>query len=286
MRIFKEAAALSTYLQQQAQQSARIGFVPTMGALHAGHLSLMAEAQQDNDLTVCSIFVNPTQFNDPNDLLKYPRTIEADIAALIQQGVEVLFLPEVEEVYPSDWQTPHFDLNPIDTVLEGAYRPGHFDGVAQVVHRLLHIVQPHRLYMGQKDFQQWRIIDALIQQLVLPVELVCCPIARESDGLAMSSRNVRLTPHQRQSAPFLHQVLQHIASQTPAQSPAQLRTWGQTQLKQHPDFRLDYLDIVDGGTLMPVQNWAESDLIIVCLAAYLAEVRLIDNLILIDKRTK
>lgn len=287
MRIFKAADSLARFLSHQAEHhNARIGFVPTMGALHAGHLSLMAAAQQDNDLTVCSIFVNPTQFNDPQDLLKYPRTIEADIQALIAQGVDVLFLPEVDEVYPSHWQTPHFDLHPLDTVLEGAYRPGHFDGVAQVVHRLLYIVQPHRLYLGQKDFQQWRIVDALIQQLSLPVELICCPISREADGLARSSRNVRLTPDQRHEAPFLYQVLHHIQSQTPHQPVDVLRQWGQQQLQSHPSFRLDYLDLVDGYTLQPVQDWAASPLIIACLAAYMAEVRLIDNLILIDRRPK
>ena len=210
MQIFTSATQLAAHIQEVSQETtATIGFVPTMGALHDGHLSLLRQAQQRGNTTVCSIFVNPTQFNDPADLAKYPRPIAHDLDLLAAANCDIVFLPTVEEIYPNGtvWANP-FVFGQLTTVMEGAHRPGHFDGMAQVVKRLLDIVTPHYIYMGQKDFQQQTIVKSMLQQMKSPCQLVCCPILREPDGLAMSSRNVRLNADERLLAPMIYKVLE------------------------------------------------------------------------------
>jgi pantoate--beta-alanine ligase len=283
MFVFKTVSELQQYLNSRRANGEQIGFAPTMGALHLGHLDLMRHSKAQNACTVCSIFVNPTQFNDPKDLEKYPRTPEKDLAMLESVGTEVVFMPTVEEIYPPGLDlTLQLNLNPLDQVMEGAFRPGHFQGMAQVVKRLLDIVQPDRLYMGQKDFQQFSIVGYLIQQMQLPVELVMVPTVRESDGLAMSSRNVRLNPAQRQAAPIIYQTLEWAKSQLWLRAIAEI----ETEALQHlslPDFRPEYFQIVDGKTLQPITNPTEHDWIVACVASWVGEVRLIDNLALAQK---
>ncbi|MEL7124571.1 MAG: pantoate--beta-alanine ligase, partial [Bacteroidota bacterium] len=257
-----------------------IGFVPTMGALHEGHISLIRQAQHLNELVVVSIFVNPTQFNEKGDLDAYPRTPYKDIDALVKVGCDVLFMPTVDEVYPKDLNPElNIDFGKLDKVLEGAFRPGHFKGVAQVVKRLLDIVQPNDLIMGQKDFQQWSIINSMIKQLNLTVKLQMGETVREQDGLAMSSRNVRLSADNRIKAPLIHQTLSAIKSQINSKSIAELKQWAVSQLDLE-GFRLEYIDIIDGITLLPIQAVEKHELVVVCIAIWAGEVRLIDNLII------
>ena len=283
MFVFKTVSELQQYLNSRRANGEQIGFAPTMGALHLGHLDLMRHSKAQNACTVCSIFVNPTQFNDPKDLEKYPRTPEKDLAMLESVGTEVVFMPAVEEIYPPGLDLAlQLDLNPLDQVMEGAFRPGHFQGMAQVVKRLLDIVQPDRLYMGQKDFQQFSIVGYLIQKMQLPVELVMVPTVRESDGLAMSSRNVRLSPEQRQAAPIIYRTLEWAKSQLGLQAIAEIETAALQRLNL-PDFRPEYFQIVDGKTLKPIINPTEHDWIVACVATWVGEVRLIDNLALAQK---
>lgn len=283
MFVFKTVSELQQYLNSRRANGEQIGFAPTMGALHLGHLDLMRYSKAQNACTVCSIFVNPTQFNDPKDLEKYPRTPEKDLAMLESVGTEVVFMPAVEEIYPPGLDlTLQLDLNPLDQVMEGAFRPGHFQGMAQVVKRLLDIVQPDRLYMGQKDFQQFSIVGYLIQQMQLSVELVMVPTVREADGLAMSSRNVRLSPEQRQAAPIIYQTLEWAKSQLGLQAIAEIETAALQRLSL-PEFRPEYFQIVDGKTLQPIISPTEHDWIVACVASWVGEVRLIDNLPLVQK---
>ncbi|MEL6926821.1 MAG: pantoate--beta-alanine ligase, partial [Bacteroidota bacterium] len=223
MYLFKKVRALQDHLNWCRERGLKIGFTPTMGALHEGHLSLVQQSLRRADVNVCSIFVNPTQFNEASDLDKYPRTTAADIELLTSVGNQVLFLPEVSDIYPEQLDTSvDFDFNGLDEVLEGQFRPGHFAGVVQVVKRLLDIVQPDFLFMGQKDYQQLSIIRSMLQQLGSPVELVMCPIVREESGLAMSSRNVRLPEEARRKAALIHEVLQQTRANIENQSPEQL----------------------------------------------------------------
>lgn len=283
MFVFKTVSELQQYLNSRRANGEQIGFAPTMGALHLGHLDLMRHSKAQNACTVCSIFVNPTQFNDPKDLEKYPRTPEKDLAMLESVGTEVVFMPAVEEIYPPGLDlTLQLDLNPLDQVMEGAFRPGHFQGMAQVVKRLLDIVQPDRLYMGQKDFQQFSIVGYLIQQLQLPVDLVMVPTVREPDGLAMSSRNVRLSPEQRQAAPIIYRTLEWGKSQLGLQAIAEIETAALQRLSL-PEFRPEYFQIVDGKTLQPITDPAMHDWVVACVASWVGEVRLIDNLPLVQK---
>jgi len=281
MLLFKSVEALQTYLQKKRAAGLQIGFAPTMGALHQGHASLVKKAKVDNDICVSSIFVNPTQFNDPKDLEKYPRTEGSDIKILTSLGNDVLFYPTVEAVYPKDLQIPTFDFGQVDKVMEGKFRPGHFDGVVEVVYRLLDIVQPDRLYMGQKDFQQFTLIQHMLQQMKATTKLVVCPIIREADGLALSSRNVRLTTENRQRAPIistiLHQLNDWLAS---GLSIKEVEKKAIHQLSELPDFRPEYLEIVDGHTLQPIEEMEDSDYVVVCAAVWTGDIRLIDNVIL------
>lgn len=280
MYLFKTVQDYSNFLQHLDGDSASVGFVPTMGALHDGHLSLINASKEQNALTVCSIFVNPTQFNESSDLVKYPRTPARDIELLAAAGCDVIFMPSPEEVYP-----PGVDLDspipPADLVsgMEGQFRPGHFEGVVQVVKRLLDIVQPARLYMGQKDYQQSAIIGWMIQALELPVELVVCPIMREADGLAMSSRNVRLEEDIRQRATLLFQTLTAVKEKLHEASVQDVQAWALGNLSQK-DFRPEYFEIVDGVSLQPLEEINETDFVVACTAVWAGEVRLIDNMIL------
>ena len=277
---FSAVKQLQVFLDAQRSIGKSIGFVPTMGALHEGHLSLIQHAQHLNELVVVSIFVNPTQFNDKGDLDAYPRTPHKDIDALVKVGCDVLFMPTVDEVYPKDLNLElKLDFGNLDKVLEGEFRPGHFKGVAQVVKRLLDIVQPDDLIMGQKDFQQWSIINSMIKQLNLKVKLRMGETVRENDGLAMSSRNVRLTPENRSKAPLIHQTLSEIKTQIDSKSLDELKQWALSELDVE-GFRLEYLEIIDGITLLPIQEVEKHELVVVCIAIWAGDVRLIDNLII------
>jgi len=287
MLIFKKVEELRNYLVRQTDP---IGFAPTMGALHDGHLELIRMAKREGCLAVASIFVNPTQFNDPRDLEKYPRTAEKDTELLLSAHCDVLFMPSVEEVYPSGQNlTIELDFKQLDKVMEGEFRPGHFKGMATVVNRLLDIVRPRRLYMGQKDFQQLSIVREMIRQLELPVELVMCPTVRESDGLAMSSRNMRLNPEMRAAAPVIHQALHWAKTALEENRPVleiQTQAWA---MMVNAALKPEYFELVVGATLESIpandsiqtlkQNGSEA-LIVACTAVFAGEVRLIDNLIL------
>ena len=280
MILFKKVKELQAFIYKKKKSGASFGFVPTMGALHKGHLSLISRSLSENDFTVCSIFVNPTQFNDKADLEKYPRTVEKDIALLEDIGNDILFLPSVGEIYPPKVKTKlSISFGDLVTVMEGHFRPGHFDGMAQVVHRLLDIVKPHSLYMGQKDFQQVAIVRNMIAQLSLPLQLIMCPIIREKDGLAMSSRNVRLSKKQRAQATVLYKTLKAVKYKVKRQKLHSLKKWALRQLSL-PGFRPEYFEIVDGHTLQPIQSIADSDYIVACTAVWVGKVRLIDNMIL------
>lgn len=280
MYLFKKVADLQRHLDRQRQIGKTIGFVPTMGALHIGHASLIRRSAADTDCTVCSIFVNPTQFNEANDLAKYPRTPEKDIALLIEAGCNLLFMPSVEEVYPNGEKSDlNLDFGKLDKRMEGEHRPGHFAGVAQVVNRLLKIVRPDQLFMGQKDYQQFAIVQEMIAQLKLPVKLVMCATVREADGLAMSSRNMRLTPEQRVLAPMIYQTLSDAKANIYSQFPADIQTAAMRALKV-PGVEPAYFEIVDGKTLQPVLIVEDHEYVVACTAARLGDVRLIDNMVL------
>lgn len=279
MFLFKKVADLQQYLDNKRTEGHLIGFVPTMGALHEGHLSLIRASKEKSDITVCSIFVNPTQFNDPGDLDKYPRTMGADIDLLTSVDTNVLFLPPVEEVYPAGLDTTlSLDFGALAHVMEGEFRPGHFDGMAQVVWRLLNIVQPNQLYMGQKDFQQLTIVRNMLKQMQSDIELIMCPIVREEDGLAMSSRNVLLDPTHRTIVPIIRQTLLAAKEMMDKESPQKIKAWAMEQLQQ-PGFKPEYFEIVDGVTLQPVERLEASTFLVACLAVWVGKVRLIDNLV-------
>jgi pantoate--beta-alanine ligase len=278
MLILKTAAECTAFITayRNSNPSHKIGFAPTMGALHEGHLSLLRIAQSTCALSVASIFVNPTQFNDPADLEKYPRPLAHDIQLLNTVGCDVLFLPEVADIYPNgtSWSSP-FQFGALVEVMEGAHRPGHFDGMAQVVKRLLDIVEPDFLYMGQKDFQQQTIVKSMLAQMNSRSTLVRCPILRESDGLAMSSRNVRLSPNDRALAPRIYAAMCLAKAQKATHSPTETR-----QNVITPEFTIDYVEIVDATTLLPLQSWQNSVEAVICTTVRLGGVRLLDNEIL------
>jgi len=256
-----------------------IGFVPTMGALHEGHLSLIRQSKKENDLTVCSIFVNPLQFNSQSDLTGYPRMLEHDSMVLIEEEVDCLFVPEADEMYPPG-EEPQLDLDfgRLDKVMEGKYRPGHFKGVAIVVKKLFDIVKPTRAYFGRKDFQQLTIVRHMTESLKLPVEIISCQTVRETDGLAMSSRNLRLTIGEREVASEIYNVLLFIKANAGLIPVHKLQLMAQKRLAENPDFRIEYVEIVDKRTLLPVTSWDDPDQIIACTAVYLGGIRLIDNM--------
>jgi pantoate--beta-alanine ligase len=286
MEIYNTVQTLQQRLYQLSRAGEKIGFVPTMGALHEGHLTLILDAMEENEIVVCSIFVNPTQFNDPNDLIKYPRPIEKDKQMLQSVGCQILFLPEVEEIYPQDLVEPEFELNGLDLPMEGAKRPGHFKGVVRVVHRLLDIVKPDSLYMGQKDFQQYSIIANMLRQMNSKIRLVRVPIVREIDGLAMSSRNVRLSQAGREKAPILYKVLQEIeyyVNSQPFPIPKNALEIAHALFQQHGIENIDYFEIVDGNTLHELHSFEDSNFAVVCAVIVIDAVRLLDNVILFEK---
>jgi pantoate--beta-alanine ligase len=254
-----------------------LGLVPTMGALHEGHLSLVERAGQETDFVVVSIFVNPTQFNDPNDLLHYPRNLAGDVTLLETTSCGVVFAPDADTMYPKP-DKRRFDFGTLDKVMEGAYRPGHFNGVAQIVSKLFSIVKPHRAYFGLKDFQQLCIIKSLVRQLKLPIEIVPCPIVREADGLAKSSRNQRLTPEQRYHAPLIYRTLKAAVEKAPLMPVAALKEWVVAQIDADPLLHTEYFDIVDDTCLSPVERWEQPSDKVGCIAAFCGSVRLIDNI--------
>jgi pantoate--beta-alanine ligase len=279
MYIFKTVHDLQHYLSTQKKQAKRIGFVPTMGALHRGHLTLVERAFDDCDVVVCSIFVNPTQFGEASDLDKYPRPIESDIQKLEQLGCSVLFLPEVSEVYPKDLLSPSIDLKGLDTNMEGAHRPGHFAGVVQVILRFLDIMHPDFLYMGQKDYQQFAVIKYVLQFLQSSVQLVRVSIVREEDGLAMSSRNIRLSPEGRKKAVLISKMLFAAKEQTASLSLEEVRTRALAFIDQH-QLELDYFTIIDGDSLENIDSFDKATTVTACTTVRIDGVRLLDNIIL------
>ena len=281
MILFKRAGDLTRWLEQQRHSGKSIGFVPTLGALHSGHISLIAISKKSAGVTVCSIFVNPTQFNDPRDFQKYPITLEKDIALLEQSGTDVLFLPEIDEVYPDGTSgLERYDLGRIETLLEGRYRPGHFQGVCQVMRRLLDVVRPDDLFMGQKDYQQCMVVERLLGLRGMPTRLHRCPILREPDGLAMSSRNMRLTPEQRQKAIAIYKTLQSIREGWVGAEPVSALITAATRSLETAGFRVDYVSIADATTLEPLDYRPIPNRAVALIAAFLGEVRLIDNMAL------
>jgi pantoate--beta-alanine ligase len=280
MILFKQVADIHNYLEAQGKKALQTGFVPTMGALHKGHLSLIKESKKENGITVCSIFVNPTQFNDPNDFEKYPTTIEQDIYQLETAGCDVLFLPAVAEMYPKGTATAkHYELGYLENILEGKYRPGHFQGVCQVVDRLLQIVQPDNLYIGQKDYQQCMVIKKLIDIMGIETTIHICATLREVNGLAMSSRNMRLNDAEREQAAELFKTLNVIKGTIGKESITDIKANAILYLSGK-GFKPDYVELADATTLEPIIEWNGQTSVVALIAAFLNEVRLIDNLIL------
>lgn len=279
MKIFHTIAETREYLGKKRNEGMQIGFVPTMGALHRGHMSLLQQANLENELVVCSIFVNPIQFNKKEDLEKYPRTLDDDIVKLREVGCDVVFAPSVEEMYPEP-ALEKYDFGHLDKVMEGAHRPGHFNGVAIVVKKLFDIVEPHKAYFGMKDYQQLRIIQTLVKKLELNIQIVPCPTQREKDGLAMSSRNVRLSRHERSIAPAISRVLLSLKDKVGILTPEEAEKWGVNQLNKFDEMDVEYLSIVGADDLLPVKNWNDKKSVIACTAVNLGKVRLIDNSIL------
>ena len=277
MKIVDKIKDLKAYLAKEKLDNKRIGLVPTMGALHAGHLSLAKRCVKENDICVVSVFVNPTQFNDKHDLETYPRTLDKDCALLQAANCDYVFVPSVEEMYPEP-DTRTFDFGPVMQVMEGARRPGHFNGVAQVVSKLFYIVEPNKAYFGEKDFQQIAVIRAMVNQLHIPVKIIDCPIMREADGLAMSSRNTRLTPEQRQKAPLIAHTLKESVNFAVGKSVQDVINFVVKTIEKEPVMKVEYYEIVDGYTMQPIQNWSDTDYPVGCITVYCGDVRLIDNI--------
>lgn len=279
MQIIKGTAELEAYVAHVKNNGRSIGLVPTMGALHAGHISLVERSVADNDATVVSVFVNPTQFNNPHDLETYPRNPEADAKLLAQAGADVMFLPDVEDIYPNGTERDHeYQLGTAAEVMEGKYRPGHFQGVAQVVSRLFRLVNPTRAYFGEKDFQQIAVIRNMIKSEQIEVEIVACPIKRADDGLALSSRNALLTEEQRKTAPEIHRTLMESTLYAKEHSVRATHDSVVEHLDAQPGMRVEYFDIVDARTLLPIDEWEESPWVVGCITVYCGDVRLIDNI--------
>ena len=275
MKVVNTVAELNAALAPLKREG--VGFVPTMGALHAGHRSLVERARRENDTVVVSVFVNPTQFNDKNDLKNYPRTPEADCAILEAAGADIVFMPTVEDIYPEP-DTRQFDFGLVDKVMEGATRPGHFNGVAQVVSRLFALVNPARAYFGEKDFQQIAVIKAMVEQLSIDVEIVECVIVRGEDGLALSSRNELLTPKHRAAAPHIYATISQCASKMETMSPEELTNWVVETIDSNPLLKTIYFEAVDARTMQRVEKWSDSERIQGCCAVQAGNIRLIDNI--------
>ncbi|MFN3529388.1 MAG: pantoate--beta-alanine ligase [Bacteroidia bacterium] len=282
MYLFQQAQHLQLTLEKARSKNRKIGFVPTMGALHEGHLKLVQNACDANDLVVCSIFVNPAQFNDPADLAKYPRTIEKDLLALSQTTVGCVYIPDISDVYPDKQAVEKYNFGRLESLLEGAHRPGHFEGVGMVVARLLRIVQPQQLYLGEKDYQQCLVIRDLLRQMKLDtkVELHICPTSRNNDGLALSSRNQRLTENGKHHASQIYTHLLQCRERYPYMKPDQLSDWAIHSLECTPGLKVEYFSFADAETLEPVNSWNDQKHVRVLVAVWLEGVRLIDNALL------
>ena len=277
MKLVHTINELRAELAAQRQAGKKIGLVPTMGALHEGHASLVRRAVAENDIVVVSDFVNPTQFNDKNDLLKYPRTLEADCELLEKEGAAYVFAPSIEEIYPEP-DTRQFSYAPLDTVMEGKYRPGHFNGVCQIVSKLFMIVEPDKAYFGEKDFQQLAIIREMVKQMQFPLEIIGCPIVREADGLALSSRNARLTDEQRQQALNISRTLFQSKEYAVSHTVAETQQFVEDAIAASEGLELEYFELVDGTTLQKISRWEETDYAVGCITVFCGEVRLIDNI--------
>lgn len=277
MQTFETIQSLQKELANHRQSGKSIGFVPTMGALHQGHLALMQQAKAENDILVVSIFVNPIQFNNPADLEKYPRTLEQDKTLLQEVSCDILFAPDVKEMYPEPDKTV-YQFGKLATVMEGAFRPGHFNGVAVVVKKLFEIVSPDKAYFGEKDYQQLAIIQALVKQFNIPVTIVPCPTVRENDGLAMSSRNVRLSAEERTIAPNIYSILKKAASLRNVLSPEEMEKYAQKAFNEIKAFDLEYVSIADDTDLQPFKHWNDVAGARIFVALELGSVRLIDNI--------
>lgn len=279
MKLFTTARDLTQYLEQERAFGKKIGFVPTMGALHAGHLSLIGLARERTEVVVASIFVNPTQFNDPADLEKYPRPKEQDIQKLTQAQCDVLFMPEVGEMYSQADEHWNLDLKGLDKILEGKSRAGHYQGVTQIVKKLFDLVDPDFAFFGQKDYQQFRVVEEMVNQFKLKTQLVMCPIIREDDGLAMSSRNIHLSPEEHRNALALSRVLRQALAAFDDRPLQEIREDAIIELTSSPGITLEYFEICDGATLAPVDT-KEAESIVALVAARVGQTRLIDNIIL------
>ena len=277
MLVVETVENLHAYLAAARSEGKSVGLVPTMGALHEGHASLVKRSVEENDVTVVSVFVNPTQFNDKGDLERYPRTLDADCALLSALGTDCVFAPSVEEVYPEP-DTRVFDFTPLDKVMEGVYRPGHFNGVAQIVSKLFMYVEPTRAYFGEKDFQQLAIIREMVRQQGFALEIVGCPIVREADGLALSSRNTLLTPEQRVIALAISKTLFSSVDYASSHSLCETKHMVEQVIADTEGLELEYFEVVDGNTLQPVVAWDEVNYIVGCITVYCGKVRLIDNI--------
>jgi len=276
MKIYETVSDLQKELHELRDRKKTIGFVPTMGALHEGHLTLVRRCVAENDVCVVSIFVNPTQFNNKNDLENYPRTLSKDARLLESVNCSIIFAPKEKEIYPEP-DTRIFDFGQLGEVMEGKYRPGHFNGVAQVVSRLFDMVQPDRAYFGEKDFQQLAIIREMVKQYQIPVEIIGCPIVREADGMAMSSRNMRLSKEEREKAALISRTLLKSCNFADGKSVPELKAWVTDQINGEPLLEVEYFDIVDAITLQSIENWNDSQYIVGCVTVYCGDVRLIDN---------
>lgn len=278
MRVVETVAALRHELAAQRQMGRIIGFVPTMGALHQGHLSLVHKASAQTDFVVVSVFVNPTQFNNPEDLERYPRTLGHDVQLLADTKCDLVFAPSVAEMYPEP-DTRRFDFGQLDKVMEGEHRPGHFNGVGQVVSKLFDMVRPHKAFFGLKDFQQVAVIKYMVRQLNIEVEIVPCPIVRETDGLAMSSRNTLLSDTERKNAPVIARSLFESCNFVPSKPISDVVEYVVGNVNKTPGFKVEYFEIVDGNTLQAIHNWSDSDYVVGCIAVFAGNIRLIDNVI-------
>ena len=277
MKLVQTIKELQSELDALRSEGKTIGLVPTMGALHAGHASLVKRAVAENDVVVVSDFVNPTQFNDKNDLAKYPRTLDADCELLEKVGAAFVFAPSVEEIYPEP-DTRQFSYAPLDTVMEGRFRPGHFNGVCQIVSKLFMIVNPTRAYFGEKDFQQLAIIREMVRQMKYPLEIVGCPIVREEDGLALSSRNARLSAEERKNALRISQTLFESRTFATSHTVTETQKFVEDTIVAAPGLRLEYFELVDGNTLQRIADWEDTSYAVGCITVFCGEVRLIDNI--------
>lgn len=278
MQVLKSKNELVSLIDNYKKEGKTIGFVPTMGALHNGHLSLVKECKKNSDITVVSIFVNPTQFNDLEDLKRYPRTLDKDTELLKTVDCDLVFAPTVDEIYPEP-DTRKFDFGYLESVMEGARRPGHFNGVGQVVSRLFDIVRPDKAFFGMKDFQQVAIIKNIVKQLNYNIQIIPCPIVREENGLALSSRNTLLGEDYKKNAPHIYATLKKARNLASEMSVSDLKKWITDEINNNPYLETEYVEIVDDTTLKVTENWTEKGTKVACVAVYAGKIRLIDNIV-------